>query len=189
MSHGRPRNAHSRRDRPHVPEVRPGQLPQPDRAAAGPGLAALRAHAHFGDTEEFTEEELANAIRLDASQIAGLGPSIDALSEMLLERKRKILATYETKHVQKLAADAFRDAAEKVRPPAKLAEPFRQAVKEEQLYDLEQLYFRAGNDTDPFASGSCSSRRGSARSTRSTNWPRSTSSPAARRWTCPRPWK
>ena len=61
----------------------------------------------FGDTDEFTEEQLANAIHLDASQIAGLGPSLDAIREMLLERKRKILATYETKHVRKLAADEF----------------------------------------------------------------------------------
>lgn len=51
----------------------------------------------FGDTDEFTEEQLANAIRLDASQIAGLGPSIDSLKKQLLERKRKILETYETK--------------------------------------------------------------------------------------------
>jgi uncharacterized protein with von Willebrand factor type A (vWA) domain len=107
----------------------------------------------FGDAEEFTEEQLANAIRLDASQIAGLGPSIDAIREMLLERKRKILATYETKHVRKLASGAYRDAAEMVRPPAKLAEPFRRAVKEEQLRDLEDLFFRVGNDTDPFALG------------------------------------
>ena len=48
---------------------------------------------------------------------------------MLLERKRKILATYETKHVRKLAADEFRDAAKKLTPPAKLAEPFRRAVQ------------------------------------------------------------
>lgn len=107
----------------------------------------------FGDADEFTEEQLANAIHLDASQIAQLGPSIDALREMLLERKRKILATYETKHVKKVAADNYRDASKKVVPPAKLAEPYRRAVREEQLYDLEQLYFRAGKDTDPFALG------------------------------------
>src|SRR6478736_1168956 len=53
-------------------------------------------------TDEFSEEQLANAIRLDVSQIAGLGPSLNALKQMLLERKRKILATYETKHVKKL---------------------------------------------------------------------------------------
>lgn len=107
----------------------------------------------YGDTDEFTEEQLANAIRLDPSQIAGLGPSLQALKEMLLERKRKILATYETKAVQKEAAEAFHRAAKKNAPPPKLAEKYRKAVKEEQLYDLESLYFRVGNDRDPFAVG------------------------------------
>lgn len=105
----------------------------------------------FGDTDEFTEEQLRNAIRLDASQIAGLGPSLDAIKEMLLERKRKILATYETKHVCSLAKNSFRDAAKKINPPHKLAESFHKAVKQEQLYDLESLYFRVGNDRDRFA--------------------------------------
>ena len=36
-----------------------------------------------------TEEELARAVHLDPSQIAGLGPSLDALMEMLRERKRR----------------------------------------------------------------------------------------------------
>jgi uncharacterized protein with von Willebrand factor type A (vWA) domain len=105
----------------------------------------------FGDMDDYSAEELANAIHLDASQIAGFGPSIDAIREMLLERKRKILETYETNHVRKLAADSFRISSKKLSPPAKLADPYRRAVKEEQLYDLESLYFRIGNDTDPFA--------------------------------------
>ncbi len=105
----------------------------------------------FGDTSEFSEEELANAIHIDASQIAGLGPSIDALKQMLLERKRKILETYETKAVQKLAASAYRDAAKDVGPPGKLRKDFERAVKDEQLADLETLYFRAGDDSSPFA--------------------------------------
>jgi|SRR5579883_6072 len=105
----------------------------------------------FGDTDEFTEEQLANAIHLDASQIAGLGPSLNALKEMLLERKQKILETYETKAVQKSAAKAFRDEAQKATPPGKLRKDFDRAVKHEQLADLEQLYFRIGDDTDDFA--------------------------------------
>jgi uncharacterized protein with von Willebrand factor type A (vWA) domain len=105
----------------------------------------------FGDTEEFTEEQLRNAIRLDASQIAGLGPSLDSIKEMLLERKRKILSTYETNHVRSLAKNSFREASRKLTPPPKLAEAYRQAVKEEQLRDLESLYFRVGNDRDRFA--------------------------------------
>ena len=105
----------------------------------------------FGDTDEFSEEQLANAIRLDPSQIAGLGPSLNAIKAMLLERKRKILATYETKHVRKLAADGFREAAGKVTPPKKLAGQYQKAVKQEQLAELESLYFQAGSDTSPFA--------------------------------------
>src|SRR5437868_12800710 len=124
----------------------------PSPTAPPPDLVSpLMEHMlNFGDTDEFTEEQLANAIHLDASQIAGLGPSINALKEMLLERKRKILETYETKAVQKLAADAFRNEAKKVTPPAKLRKDFDRAVKEEQLADLESLYFRV-KDTDDFA--------------------------------------
>ena len=107
----------------------------------------------YGDTDGFTEEQLANAVRLDASQIAGLGPSLQAIREMLLERKRKILATYETTAVQKAAADAFRRESQKLKPPDKLAERYRRAVKDEQLGDLESLYFKVGKDTDPFALG------------------------------------
>ncbi len=107
----------------------------------------------YGDTDEFTDEQLANAIRLDASQIAGLGPSLNAIKQMLEERKRKILATYETKHARKLAADAFRDSARKLNPPTKLAGAFHKAVREEQLADLENLYFRAGKESDAFPRG------------------------------------
>ena len=105
----------------------------------------------FGDTNEFTEEQLRNAIHLDASQISGLGPSLNAIKESLLERKRKILATYETKQVLSTARNSFRDASRKLTPPPKLAEAYRKAVKEEQLHDLESLYFRVGNDRDRFA--------------------------------------
>jgi Mg-chelatase subunit ChlD len=107
----------------------------------------------YGNTDDFTEEQLAKAIHLDPSQIAGLGPSLQALAEMLLERKRKILATYETKAVQMEATEAFHGAAKKNRPPDKLAEKYHKAVRQEQLYDLESLYFKVGNDRDPFAVG------------------------------------
>lgn len=125
----------------------------PSPTAPPPDLVSpLMEHMlHFGDRDEFTEEQLANAIRLDASQIAGLGPSINAIKQMLLERKRKILETYETKHVKKLAANEFRDAAQKVSPPAKLEKAFHKAVKQEQLADLESLYFQANDDTSRFA--------------------------------------
>ena len=51
---------------------------------------------HYGNMHRLTEEELARAVRIDPSQIRGLGPSLEALMDMLRERKRKILETYET---------------------------------------------------------------------------------------------
>ena len=107
----------------------------------------------FGDADDFTEEQLANAIRLDASQIAGMGPSINKLKEMLEERKRKILETFETKAAQKAAKDTFARASKNLTPPAKLADAYRRAVKSEQIYELEELYFKSGNDASPFSRG------------------------------------
>jgi uncharacterized protein with von Willebrand factor type A (vWA) domain len=97
----------------------------------------------FGNTRQLTEEELARAIRLDPSQIRGLGPSLDALMEMLRERKRKILQTYETDRVLKEAEKQYRSFANQLQPPPKLARRYQQAVRDEQLRDLEQLWYVA----------------------------------------------
>jgi uncharacterized protein with von Willebrand factor type A (vWA) domain len=105
----------------------------------------------YGNTRRLTEEELARAVHLDPSQIRGLGPSLQALMEILRERKRKILATYETDHVQYEAHQRFHDMAAETRPPAKIAKRFAQAVREEQLRDLEQLWYAAGDEHGPFA--------------------------------------
>ncbi len=131
----------------------PTQFPSPSAPPPDMVSPAFEHLLKFGDTDEFSEEQLANAIKLDISQIAGLGPSLDQLRQMLLERKRKILETYETKAVVKAAASAFREASQKLEPPKKLADAYRRAVKDEQLADLEQLYFRAGDDRSPFARG------------------------------------
>src|SRR5262245_5084045 len=79
----------------------------------------------YGSTRELTEEELARAVRLDASQIAGLGPSIEALMEILRERKRKILATYETAHAESAARRNFLDQAGRMAPPSPIARRFQ----------------------------------------------------------------
>ncbi len=137
----------------------------------------------YGSLRELTEEELARAVQLDPSQIAGLGPSLEALMEMLRERKRKILETYETERVQDEAAERY----PRLGRPDEAArrscdERFEQAVQEEQLYDLERLWYSAGRRARASSPGSwCSWSTGWARSTRSTSWPPSTSSPAARR--------
>jgi uncharacterized protein with von Willebrand factor type A (vWA) domain len=105
----------------------------------------------YGNTHELTEEELARAIHLDPSQIKGLGPSLEALMAILRERKRKILATYETDTVQEDARSRFRDLAAQVQPPGKLGRQFKEAVQEEQLRDLEQLWYRSGDEHGKFA--------------------------------------
>jgi uncharacterized protein with von Willebrand factor type A (vWA) domain len=129
----------------------PVHFPSPTAPPPDLATAAMEHMLFYGNTRRLTEEELANAVRIDPSQIRGLGPSLEAIAEMLRERKRKILATYETVAAQEAARRHFHDAAEKAEPPKKLAEKFQRAVKEEQLYDLEQLYYRVGNDRDPFA--------------------------------------
>ena len=92
----------SKQDRPrrHHPHLLrsydPVKFPRP--TAPPPDLVSP-AFEHlliYGNTRRLTEEELARAVRIDPSQIAGLGPSLEAIAEMLRERKRKILATYET---------------------------------------------------------------------------------------------
>jgi uncharacterized protein with von Willebrand factor type A (vWA) domain len=125
----------------------------PSPTAPPPDLVspAFEHLLHFGSARRLTEEELARAVRLDPSQIRGLGPSIDALLAMLRERKRKILETYETGRVQNEARRNFLDQAERTKPPARLQRPFQQAVREEQLHDLEQLWYRSGDEHGPFA--------------------------------------
>src|SRR5271157_3705572 len=70
----------------------------PSPSAPPPDLAtpAMEHLLMYGNTRRLTEEELARAVRIDPSQIKGLGASLEALMEILRERKRKILATYET---------------------------------------------------------------------------------------------
>src|SRR5690349_19629878 len=129
----------------------PAKFPSPTQPPPDLVSPAFEQMLMFGEHRELTEEELARAIRLDPSQIAGLGPSIDALLAMLRERKRKILERYETKKVAHRAANAFREHAEEVRPPKSLRDRFHKAVATEQLRELERLWYAAGDDQSPFA--------------------------------------
>jgi uncharacterized protein with von Willebrand factor type A (vWA) domain len=129
----------------------PAEFPSP--TAPPPDLVspAFEHLLFYGNTRRLTDEELARAVRIDPSQIKGLGPSIQALREMLEERKRKILATYETDTVQDQARRRFEDQARQTKPPGKLARRFQRAVGEEQLHELEELYYHAGDDRSDFA--------------------------------------
>jgi uncharacterized protein with von Willebrand factor type A (vWA) domain len=107
----------------------------------------------YGHTRHLSEEELARAIHLDPSQIRGLGPSLEALMEILRERKRKILSTYETGQVERQVYQNYHDQADKLIPPARIARAFERAVWDEQLRDLERLWYAAGDEHGPFARG------------------------------------
>ena len=129
----------------------PKNIPSPTQPPPDVVSPAMEHLLAYGELRELTEEELARAVRLDPSQIAGLGPSLAALMEMLRQRKEKILKTYETDRVQRAAARRYRDFGVRIRPPANLAQRFESAFEEEQLYDLERLWYRAGGEGGEFA--------------------------------------
>jgi uncharacterized protein with von Willebrand factor type A (vWA) domain len=129
----------------------PVEFPSP--TAPPPDLVspAFEHLLYYGNTRRLTQEELARAVRIDPRQIHNLGPSIDALMAMLRERKRKILETYETGQVQAEAHNNFHGQAGRMRPPPRLQKAFQEAVRDEQLHDLERLWYRSGDEHGPFA--------------------------------------
>ena len=129
----------------------PVRFPSPTQPPPDLVSPAFEHMLMYGERRELTEEELARAIHIDPSQIAGLGPSIDALIAMLQERKRKILARYETRSVRRRAHRAFHNQAAEVQPPRQFRDRFRTAVETEQLRDLERLWYATGDDRSPFA--------------------------------------
>jgi uncharacterized protein with von Willebrand factor type A (vWA) domain len=129
----------------------PKNLPSPTSPPPDLVSPAMEHLLMYGSMRELTDEELARAIHLDPSQIAGLGPSIDALRAMLEERKRKILAKYETKKVQKTAKEAYHEQGEGMKPPSNLQKRFAQSFRDEQIRDLERLWYQTGDDRSRFA--------------------------------------
>ncbi len=129
----------------------PAKFPSPTQPPPDVVGPAFEHMLMFGSMRDLTPEELARAVHIDPSQIAGLGPSLDALIQRLRERKAKILATYETDTVGQLAFKRFRQLAARAKPPANLRNAFHQAVRQEQLRDLERIWYRSGDDRGPFA--------------------------------------
>lgn len=129
----------------------PQNFPSPTQPPPDMVSAAMEHLLMFGNTRRLTEEELARAIRLDPSQFQNLGPSIDNLIAILLERKAKILAKYETETVQRMAGQRFRKAVKAAEVPERFFQRFHKAVVEEQLYELERLWYAIGDDLSGFA--------------------------------------
>ena len=129
----------------------PTRFPSPSAPPPDVVSGAFEHLLAYGDLRRLTDEELAKAIRIDPSQIAGLGPSLEALIQMLLERKGKILATYESQGVQRRAADQFRGLAASIQPPQSVKRRFYEAVRDEQLHDLERCWFDEKDQRSHFA--------------------------------------
>jgi uncharacterized protein with von Willebrand factor type A (vWA) domain len=129
----------------------PAEFPSPLQPPPDLVSPAFEQALQYGSFRKLTEEELARAVRLDPSQMANLGPSIDFLKAMLEERKRRILSTYETEQVVKEAAKSYQKTVRKANPPESLRSLFKKAADTEQIYLLERLWYRIGDDQDPFA--------------------------------------
>jgi len=128
----------------------PARIPPPRPPEVDLVSPALEHMLEFGSIDDLTEEQLANAVMLDPDQIKGLGRSLESIKKMLEERRRKILERYETGSVTKKARQAFRSAAQEAQPPAKHRDALQKAVREEQLRQLERLWYAQGNDQSRF---------------------------------------
>ncbi len=129
----------------------PRRFPSPTQPPPDLVSSAFEHMLMFGQRRELTEEELARAVRIDPSQISGLGPSIDALLALLRERRRKILEKYETRKVRQRAHSAFVEHAQSVAAPKPHRKRYQEAIANEQLRELERLWYATGDDQSPFA--------------------------------------
>lgn len=129
----------------------PKHFPSP--LADPPDLAGM-AFDHmlaFGSMSQFTDEQIANAIRLDPSMFPRLGPSLDSLMAMLHERRAKILSTYEADEAKHAARTHTRGAKDAVDPPREHRDEFRRAADREQIRDLERLWNKQKDEQSPFS--------------------------------------
>ena len=131
----------------------PTKFPSPTEAPPDLVSPAFEHMLQFGSMRQLTEEELANAIRLDPGQFAGLGPSLDQLMQSLEERKRQILEKHETDSVQKKAATQYAESSQRVRAPKNHRKAFHRAVRDEQIYQLERIWYDSERTDPNFASG------------------------------------
>jgi uncharacterized protein with von Willebrand factor type A (vWA) domain len=126
----------------------PQRLPGPRDVQPDAAGAAMEHLLHYGSLRNLTPEQLANAVKIDPSQIAGLGPSLEAIKALLEERKRKILATYETSNALKEATRAVAAQSHGVRAEGRMAHKFALAAQGRQLRSLRALWYEAERE-DP----------------------------------------
>lgn len=131
----------------------PTDFPSPTAPPPDVAGAAFDFAMEYGDLEGFTEEQLAAAIKIDPSQIQGFGPSMRSLIAMLEERKRRILATYETQAARDAAGKAYKKQASTIEPKQEQRDQLAAAVKAEQIRELEKLWYMQKSEHSPVARG------------------------------------
>jgi uncharacterized protein with von Willebrand factor type A (vWA) domain len=129
----------------------PKEFPSPTTPPPDVASAAFEHMLQFGSMRDLSPEELARAIHLDPSMFPMLGPSLESIAASLKERKIKILETYETETVQHSALKAKEAAARDARPPKDLRGAYSAAMKNEQLHELERIYYKVADGSE-FAS-------------------------------------
>jgi uncharacterized protein with von Willebrand factor type A (vWA) domain len=129
----------------------PKNFPSPTAPPPDMASAAFEHMMAFGSMRDFTEEELANAIHIDASMFPRLGPSIESLRAMLEERKRKILDRFEVDSVQECVHRDVEQEATRANPPKQFRKDLEKAVRERQIRDLEELYYKQRDDQAEFS--------------------------------------
>ena len=131
----------------------PAQFPPPAQPPPDMVSPAFEQALRYGNYRELTEEELARAIRLDPSQIAGLGPSLDMLRECWKNVNAKFWKPMKRKSVQKKARKAFQNVSKNVHLPRNLQPLLQRAVVQEQPFLIEQLWYRCDDDNSDAARG------------------------------------
>lgn len=129
----------------------PQQFPSPTQPPPDLVSAAFDHALTYGSMRRLSDEELARAIKLDPSQFAGLGPSLESLLAILRERKRRILEKYDPQPARRSARKAYSQEVGQVDPPDRLRPRYEKAIRDEQIYDFERLWYASGDDRGPFA--------------------------------------
>ena len=123
----------------------PKQFPSPTKSSEdGIAMAAMDHLMQFGNQVSLTEEELADAIEIDPSQISGLGPSLEALIALLEARKARILETYDPISAFKDSIEDYKFSAQSMQmPTGKLAKQIERAITKQSIPELERIWYRA----------------------------------------------
>ena len=101
----------------------PRHFPSPTQPPPDLVSSAFEHMLMYGSMRELSEEELARAVRLDPSQIAGLGPSLEALREMLPRAEAQDSRDVrDRQRPRRRRASASRPSGEVLQPPKQVAQ-------------------------------------------------------------------